>query len=79
MLAHLEELYRAYIEKYGDKTTREGLLRVYDNAFEVNSDSFSKEKAAGFEVKLSATVLRPVDGSRDADGIITTRVTAMQI
>ena len=70
-VSHLEELYKAYIEEYGDKTTREGLLRVYDSALEINSDSFAKEKAAGYEVKLNAAVLRPIDGSEDKDGEIT--------
>ena len=70
-VSHLEELYKAYIEEYGDKTTREGLLRVYASALEINSDSFAKEKAAGYEVKLNAAVLRPIDGSEDKDGEIT--------
>ncbi len=71
-LSHLEELYRAYIKKYGDKTSREGLLRIYNTAFAVNADSFADEKAVGYKVELNATVMRPVDGSRDKDGIITT-------
>ena len=57
-VSHLEELYKAYVEEYGDKTTREGLLRVYDSALEINSDSFAKEKAAGYEVKLNAAEFR---------------------
>ena len=71
VLSHLEKLYRAYIEEYGDKTTAAGLRRIYDSGFEINSDSFAAEKAAGYEVDLKAYVLRPVDGSCDADGFIT--------
>ena len=46
-------------------------MRVYDSALEINSDSFAKEKAAGYEVKLNAAVLRPIDGAEDKDGEIT--------